>query len=572
MKKLLTLILPIILLGCQSSPPVNAPTPTPTTLPPLARVVDIADNAIVIPIPIDPPSFNAYINDTGYEELIGELVFGALAEIAPDGTYYPELATEVPTFENGGISSDGLTVTWHLRPGIQWSDGIPFTARDVIFTWQSMLDSGIYAPGFHLITDIEMPDDNTAILHYSEFYPNYKLQFGGEGTGVFPAHQCGATDQMLSWECNLNPVSVGPFVLAEWQRGNRLVFNPNPNYWKPDRPLASQLVFNIEADAETRAKLLTRGQAHLDMWLEEPEISRLENEENIALMASNPPRFILQFITNLSSVGHAEKPNPFLADVRVRQAILAAIDVQTLNDKVFNNRAVPANSELARLGCEVAPTKFNLARAKSLLTEAGWVDQDEDGTRECHGCLYAEEGTPLEFDSYYYAEYGSQLKRAHQKIEVMLFEAGINIHPKEKEGVDLWDTWANNGIEIRGNFNLDLWDDGFFGVEPIDYFYDLYDPRAIPIRQDPEAGLNVSRYKNPALADLFDKLYAPVSDAERLAAYCQLADILRADLPTIPILALPDYYAANRRLQGVAPHIYDTVTWNAEDWFLTPIE
>ena len=99
-----------------SAPVSISPTPT-ATLPPLALSVDIEDDAIIVPIPIDPPSFNAYLNDTGYEELIGELVYGALAEIGPDGNYYPELALDLPTLANGGLSEDGRTVTWHLRPG-----------------------------------------------------------------------------------------------------------------------------------------------------------------------------------------------------------------------------------------------------------------------------------------------------------------------------------------------------------------------------------------------------------------------------------------------------------------------
>ncbi len=572
MRKTLIIFALMLLTACQSAPVETGATPTPTVLPPLARVVDISPNAIVVPIPIDPPSFNAYINDTGYEELIGELVFGALVELAPDGTYYPELAADVPTFENGGISEDGLTVTWRLRPGVRWSDGEPFTAADVVFTWQSFKESGIYAPGFDLITNIETPDDLTAIVYYSEYYPNYRLQFGGEGTGVFPAHQCGDPAEMLQWECNLNPVSTGPFVLAEWVQGERLVFNPNPNYWVPDRPLAEQLVFTVEADAERRARQVERGTAQLDMWTEEPFLSRADDSESVIVAATNPPRFVLQLVSNLSAAGSADaaQPNPFLADVRVRQAIRYAINVSELNADVFNNRAVPVDDELFRLGCGLESFSFNPQKAAALLAEAGWTDEDGDGTRECHQCKFAPEGTPLEFDSYYYAEFGDTLAKAHRAIERMVYDVGINIHPKPKEGVELWGTWTDRGLEMRGNFNLNLWDDGYFGVDPTGYLRDIYDPRAIPTRYDPLAGLNVMRYRNLDLTTLFDDLYTPKPDAARQKLLCRLAETLHTDLPTIPLLAFPDYYLVNRRLQGVSPHIYDTITWNAADWNLVP--
>ena len=140
--------------ACSLSNQTENPSPTPTWLPPLARVIDLEPEAIVIPIPIDPPSFNAYINDTGYEELIGELVFGALAEIGPDGQYYPELATEVPTLENGGLSEDGLTVAQRSAGETPGSDtqvyvadtlgelGLFFRLADVVFMGKSLVPLG----------------------------------------------------------------------------------------------------------------------------------------------------------------------------------------------------------------------------------------------------------------------------------------------------------------------------------------------------------------------------------------------------------------------------------------------
>ena len=560
-----------VLGGSEAEIPVTA---TPTLLPPLARAVTIRPDAIVIPIPIDPPSFNAYINDTGYEELIGELVFGALAELDPTGNYYPELAMEVPSLENGGLSQDGLTVTWHLRPGLVWSDGEAFTARDVIFTWQSLRDSGIFAPGFDLINEIEAPDQHTVIIRYREFYPNYRLQFGGEGIGIFPAHQCGATDRMLLWDCNLNPVSIGPFVLREWQPGERIIFNANPRFWMPDRPLTQQLIFIIEADQDNRVQLLRRGEAHLDLWPEEPFLSRLEEDEDIRVFETNPARFMLRLVPNLSRYGSADttQPHPILADKNVRQAIRHAINVPLIIEELFENRAYPAHSELSRQGCSVTEYTYNPAKARALLRDAGWVDTDNDKVLECRNCKYAEEGTIFKFESFHYAEFGPTLTDVHRRIERMLFDVGIDIRPKPVEGFDLWGTWADEGVEARGDFHLNLWDDGYFGIDPSDYLYNRYDPRAIPTRNDPLAGFNVVRYLNRDLVDIFDALQSPISDDARQDYLCQLAQHLAADIPDIPLLTLPDYYALHRQLQGVSGHIHDIITWNVGDWHLVPIE
>lgn len=552
-------------------PPTATSLPTPT-LPPLALAVDVQEEAIIVSIPIDPPSFNAYLNDTGYEALVGELVYGALAEIGPDGNYYPELAADLPTLTNGGLSEDGLTVTWKLRPGLLWSDGQPFTSADIAYTWQSFKDSRIWAPGFDLIDAIETPDPQTALVHYRQFYPNYLIQFGGNGVGVFPAHYCGPTDQMLFWDCNFEPISSGPFVLDQWLRGVRLTFAPNPNYYLPDRPLAKQLVVEIQSDPDFRRRNLERGNAHLDLWPEDPALTLMENNENVTVFVTNPARFVLRLAPNLSAFGSADpdQPHPILANPRVREAIRYGVDVNRLNDEVFQSRAIPVDTELSQFGCQLPHYDFNPGLASALLDEAGWrlTNPEENPIRSCAGCGTAKDGTPLVLKSYTYEEFGDELVTAHQMIEEMLLEIGVKLEREVIEGGKLWDTWENNGLEIRGNFDLDLWDDGYFGVDPTIYMADYFDPRSIPTRDNPIAGLNYSRYRNPTLSGIFDALRTPLPNNRRRTLLCELATILYQDLPQMPLLALPDRYGINLNLQGVQPHIYDTVTWNAAEWRL----
>jgi peptide/nickel transport system substrate-binding protein len=568
------LLLVLLLTACELIPPAAAPAlPSPTpTLPPLALAVDVLNDAIIVSIPTDPPSFNAYLKNTGYEALIGELVYGALAEIGPDGHYYPELAADLPALANGGLSEDGLTVTWRLRPGIRWSDGEPFSSADVRFTWLALHDSGVWAPGFDLIENVETPDPLTAIVHYREFYPNYLIQFGGQGTGVLPAHHCGPTDEMLFWDCNFEPVSTGPFVLAQWIPGVRLTFEPNPHYFIPERPLASQLVFDIQSDPDFRRRNLERGNAHLDLWPHDPILSRMERGGDIIIFQTDPARYVLRLVPNLSASGDldSETPHPILSKVQVRQAIRQAIDVGRLNQEAFNNRGRPVATELFQFGCDISPYDYNPGLAAALLDEAGWVITDPDeNIRRCQGCGTAEEGTLLSLKSYSYVEFGDQLDTAQRLIKGMLAEVGIDLQREVVEGSQLWDTWANNGIELRGNFDLDLWDDGYYGLDPTVYLTDYFDPRAIPTRDNPIAGLNVSRYRNPDLISIFDALHTPLPNNRRRVLLCELAAVLHQDLPQIPLLAFPDLYAINPALQGISPHIYDPVTWNAGDWFLT---
>lgn len=568
------LVVALLLTGCELTqrpvPPTLTPEPT-RTLPPLAVAVEVEENAIVVPIPIDPPSFNAYLNDTGYEALIGELVFGALAEIGPDGNYYPELAVDLPTLVNGGLSPDGRTVTWQLRPGILWSDGQPFTSADVRFTWQALRDSGIWAPGFDLITEIETPDQYTAVVRYRQFYPDYLIQFGGYGTGVLPAHHCGETNGMLFWDCNFEPVSTGPFVLSEWLPGVRLTFEPNPHYFVPERPLAKQLIIQIEGDPERRQRSLERGSAHLDLWPEEPEITRMQDSGTTLVYFTDAARYVLRLVLNLSAAnqGNPTAPHPILSNPEVRRAISLSIDPGRLNAEVFAGRGRVVSTELYQFDCDLPPHQYDPGLGAALLDAQGWkIIDPNDPVRRCFGCGTAPDGTPLELESYTYLEFGEQMELAHRQIEQMLSEVGIKVNRKVVEGGRLWDTWADEGIELRGQFDMDLWDNGYFGLDPTVYLADMFDPRGIPTRTNPQAGLNVSRYRNPALGDIFDALYTPLPNNRRRAILCEVAIILNQDLPQIPLLALPDAYGISLDLRGIAPHIYDTVTWNAGDWQL----
>ncbi len=570
----LLFLLLFLLTACLQNKQASAtPTPAPTpTLPPLAREVDVQKTAIKVLIAIDPPSFNAYLNDSGYEALVGELVYGALAEIGHDGNYYPELAVNLPTLTNGGLSKDGLTVTWQLRPDVLWSDGTPFTSADVRYTWQSLRDSGIWAPGFGLIKDVETPNSHTAVVHYRQFYPNYLLQFGGLGTGVFPSHYCGATDKMLSWDCNQKPISTGPFMLGEWVTGVRLTFVPNPRYFVAHRPLATQLVFQIETNPKLRQRMLERGDAHLDLWPEGQVIKRLERSPTAYIYATDPPRYVLSLVPNFSKPGSPTEPHPILSDVRVRQAIFQAIDVERLNRKAFDGRGRPVQTDLSQLGCFIPPYYYDPGIAQALLDQAGWklVDPDEK-VRRCVGCGTAPEGTPLVLKSYTYEEFGKPIQDAHKLIAEMLGRVYIGLEMQTIEGGKLWGTWNDNGIELRGNFDLNLWDDGYFGVDPTVHLADFFDPRSIPTRDNPIAGLNVGRYYNPTLIDIFDGLYTVLPNSRRRVLLCELATILHQDLAHIPLLALPDFYAIHRTLAGIAPHVYDTVTWNAADWQIVPL-
>jgi peptide/nickel transport system substrate-binding protein len=119
------------------------------------------ERSITIVIPEDPPSFNAAISDSGYDALVMHMTLLGMAGIDPDGKVYPELAAELPTVENGGVVVDDnagtMDVTWKMRTDVNWADGTPVTADDVIFTYKAIIDpnTGFWIPGIDLVSGVD---------------------------------------------------------------------------------------------------------------------------------------------------------------------------------------------------------------------------------------------------------------------------------------------------------------------------------------------------------------------------------------------------------------------------------
>jgi peptide/nickel transport system substrate-binding protein len=207
---------------------------------------------------------------------------------------------------------------------------------------------------------------------------------------------------------------------------------------------------------------------------------------------------------------------------------------------------------------------FDPEAAKALLEEAGWIDQDGDGVRECHGCTTgAEEGYPMEMEFITYAEYGEALDLTQEFIAEEMGELVIALSISRVEGTVLWESTENGGIEQSGNFDMDIWDDGYSGSDPVDFLWGFYYSEAAT----PDYGYNYGRYINPTIDELIDNSYT-LDEELRKENFCQMATILAEDLPELILFTTVDANAHSTRLQGVISNANEIVTWNSADWTL----
>lgn len=557
---LLTLISVSItsLLGCQT-----APTPADPS----------AEKAVTIVISEDPPSFNPMVADTGFDALVMELVLLGVTDVDANGNVFPELAAELPTVDNGGVTVDEeagtMSVTWKLRQDVQWQDGEPVNADDVLFTWNAIQDpqTGSWMPGIDSIDSVEQVDQYTFVVNYSAIYPGYLTQFGGEQIAIWPAHYCKAEQGFVAWDCGRKPLSDGPFILKEWVEGDHMTFVRNDKYFEAGKPEIEKVTVKIVPDDSVRKTMMMQGDADIDMWINVNTINDLKDSDKAKVSLSPSDRFVMRLFMNQAEKGGVDAqaaPHPILSDVRVRQAIRQAIDVDTLNNEIFFGLGNPQWTEFFRPPynkCDVPRPVYDPEAAQALLEAAGWSDTNGDGVRECHGCASAAEGYEMRMEFITYAEYGEPLELTQQLIAEMLGKVGIQMDLTVVEGSVLWADAESGGIELNGNFDIDIWDDGYAGVDPTDFLWELYSIEAAT----PGYGWNLARWVNEDFDALIDAAYT-LDEASRQETFCQMAEILDREAPIILLFTIPNADAYSSRLEGVQSTVNDLVTWNIADW------
>jgi peptide/nickel transport system substrate-binding protein len=283
---------------------------------------------------------------------------------------------------------------------------------------------------------------------------------------------------------------------------------------------------------------------------------------NTTWMKSPTERWVMRLIPNMYVKGDRETPHPFLSDKRVRHALRMAIDVDTIISDVFLGDGEPVWTEFFRPPfdiCDIPKPEYDLEGAKALLEEAGWTDSDGDGVRECNGCETAEEGTPMTMEFVIYAEYGESLELAQQLIAESWNSIGIGTELLMIEGAIMWAEAEDGGTEIAGLFELDMWDDGYPGLDPTDMLWTFYYS---------ESEWNYGWWHNEDMDALIDEFYT-LDEEYRAEVACDMAELLEDELPQILLWSALEAHGLSSRLQGVQPSANDPLTWNVADWTVT---
>lgn len=449
----------------------------------------------------------------------------------------PELTTVVPTQQNGGISKDGLTITWHLRKDAKWSDGVPFTADDVVFSTNvvnNQANNEVGRDGWNLITKIDEPDKYTVVYHLKKQYSSYAATFfssGGANPCILPKHLLGNLPNINHAPYNALPIGIGPFVYKSWKRADSVEMVANPTYFR-GRPKLQRIIFKIVPDRNT---VLTQLQTHeLDLWT---PVSAGYYDRVKAIPGLTVVRYPSYGFGHLDF----QTEHPGLNDPRVRRALRLALDREEIKQKirhglgiVQDNVVSPKNPAFDK---SIPTDPFDLAQAAKLLDEAGWKP-GPDGIRTKNGhalnlTFATSVGTP-DTDSMI------ELIRANwQKI-------GVALNVRRYPSPTFFATFADNGIVYGGKWDVITFQ---WGGDPIGDLSNLY-----ACDQIPPHGQNDSRYCNVAVTEAMAKFKLEYDETKRQKYANMIQAGIAKDVP-IAVIAIPeDIFAYNSDLTGFRPN------------------
>lgn len=463
---------------------------------------------------------------------------------------FPVLVTEIPSVENGGLSEDGTVITMNLRDDIVWSDGEPITSADFLFTYEMTVDpnntvASVYP--YDLITSIEAPDDQTVVMTFGEPYAGWQANLWH---GILPEHvlrpvyEAEGTIDGADW--NLNPtVGEGPFVFEEWESGSFARFVANDNYWL-GRPKLDEIFIQFVPDDASQVNALLAGDGDLGTFFAYSDVPTLQDAG-------------VQIITVQSGYNEGwymylgEDGHPALQDVNVRQAIAMAFDRATLVDDLLLGLTKPAttywdNTPFADPSLE--PWPYDPEGAKELLDAAGWVDSNDDGTRD-------KDGVEL------ILSYGTTIREVRQDTQAVaqqqLAEVGIGL---ELSSVDSDIYFATDGPAAQGEFDIMEWSDTTYYPDP-DIAYWLISE--IPTEDYP-VGVNWQKVNDPDLDALFQLQLTQTDFNERQQTFYEISRMVYEQVYWLGIWQDPDLWGISGRLQnvklsGVTP-FYNVMEWD----------
>ncbi|MFA5812697.1 MAG: peptide-binding protein [bacterium] len=502
-------------------------------------VVTRDPSILVTTLPADPPALNPITAMDSTSAEVDGYIFESLLKLDNK-----TLERKSQLAEGYEVSPDHLVYTFRLRDGVRWHDGKPFSADDVIYTFERIRDPAVDAANlrnyFKDVKSIEKLDERTVRFVYAR--PYFKaLEIIG-GALIIPKHIFADGSDFNSHPANRRPIGTGPYRFVQWKTGRNIGLARNDDYWG-ERPVISGIEYRIVPDAMVRFQLLKKAAIDMDsmraiQWARQTEGASFVNN-------FTKHKY---YLPNYSYIGWNMR-GPFFDDRRVRKAMTMLVNRDAILKEILLGEGEVVASAFYRFGDQydksLSPLPYDPSEARRLLAEAGWSDTDGDG-------VLNKDGVPFRFALLVVA--GSPLTRS---IGLMMHEdlakAGIEMEIRQLE----WATLLKLLQERRFDAAIMAW--------------------SMPLEQDPyqvwhssqaKDGSNFVGFTNARADKLLEEARGEFDKKARNDLYKEFQRIIYEEQPYTFLYSLPSLVAVAKRFENVVDYRVglDMLEWNVGPW------
>ncbi|MDD2717546.1 MAG: ABC transporter substrate-binding protein [Candidatus Wallbacteria bacterium] len=526
--RLLILIICFImfLTGCGEAPPLSKSTATSEVAENTPDMSPAYGDCIIDTISSNPATLNPLTATESDAQWVIGLIYNCLVKKDGNDEWAGDLA------ERWEQTGEGKILTFHLKPGVKWHDGVGFNAEDVLFTYQKILDKSsecYFSDIFTHIDTVEVLDPLTIRITYDTPYAPALSQWWFT---IIPKHILEKED-LTTEHWNRSPIGTGPFRFSEWIPDERIILNANDDYFD-GKPFLRQYIIRITPDESMKFLSLQRGEIdasslNCDQYTKHSDTEDFKKHFNIFHFPDNA----------FSSIAY-NLALPKFQDRRIRQALTMAIDreqiIREINHGFGSVHAGPFSRTCWAYDETVKPLPYDPAGAKALLREAGWKETGE---------------------IVFFYPYFATTKLIAALIAKCWEEIGLNVKVESFEWTVFWDKMQKLEFEA-GYFS-------WVGFEDPDDYSLIWETKNIP--ESGGNGYNFSSYKNSEVDRLFEEGRITIDPARRKEIYHKIHKIIEDEQPYTFVESLDSIWAVDKRFHGIVP-TKTGIFYNIEKWYV----
>ena len=507
------------------------------------------------------------------EQDASRIFYEPLAGWDGEGNLVPQLAAEIPSRENGGLSADGRSVTWKLKRGVTWHDGQPFTADDVVFNWEFCRDPATASTLIATYKDIVVTkiDSHTVRVTFPRPTPFWAEPFVGTSGMIIPKHLFAPYMGARSREApnNLKPVGTGPYIFKEFKPGDLILATANPNYHVANRPHFDALEVKGGGDAISAARAVLQTGEYDYAWnvqVEDEILKRLEaaGKGRVLIIPGGNIEFILlNYADPWNEVdGERASPksrHPAFQDKAVREAMGLLIDRVSVQSFIYGRTGVATANFLnnpPRFRSPNMKFEFNLDKANQILDAAGWR-RGADGIR-------TKGNVRLKF------VFQTSVNQPRQKTQAIIkdacFKAGIELELKSvTAAVFFGGDFANPDTFQKFWADMQMFTTTMTQPDP-QVFMEQYCSWELAAKANKWASRNISRWRSEEYDRTHTAAQSELDPIKRAALFIKCNELVCSDGYVVPLVFRPRVLAANSKL---VPHSsgWENDTWSIANWY-----